>query len=60
MKREINPCLSCDAYDPDMGCLMPALHMWYACPIESEKEENKKMLEEYIAWMDKIRKENNK
>ena len=29
---------------------MPQADMWYACPIESEKPENKKALEEYIKW----------
>lgn len=59
MEREINPCLDCGAYDSDMGCMMPGTDMWYACPIESEKEENQKLLEEYVAWVDKQRKENN-
>lgn len=59
MKREINPCFGCDAYDSDMGCTMPSLHKWYACPIESETEENQKLLEEYVAWVDKQRKESN-
>ena len=62
MKREVNPCLGCDAYDPDFGCTMPSIDMWYACPIESETEENKKLLEEYVAWVDEQRrkeKENN-
>lgn len=60
MKREINLCLDCDAYDSDMGCTMSSLHKWYACPIESEKEENQKLLEEYANWViAKKRKENN-
>jgi hypothetical protein len=57
MPREVNPCLDCGAYDPDMGCTMPGPDMWYACPIESEKEENQKLLEEYAAWVDEQRKE---
>ena len=59
MSREVNPCLSCNAYDSDFGCTMPSVDMWYACPIESETEENQKLLEEYVAWVDKQRKENN-
>ena len=58
MSREVNPCLDCGAYDPDFGCMMPSTDMWYACPIESETEENQKLLEEYAAWVDKQRKEN--
>lgn len=57
MTIEINPCLGCGAYDIDMGCTMPSIDMWFACPIESEKEENQKLLEEYIALAS--RKENN-
>ena len=30
-----NPCLGCDCYDPDMGCTMPGMDKWYACPLES-------------------------
>ena len=60
MPREINPCFDCDAYDSDMGCIMPSLHKWYACSIESETEENQKLIEEYVAWVDEQRrKENN-
>lgn len=59
MPREVNPCLDCGAYDSDMGCMMPSGDMWYACPIESEKEENQKLLEEYAAWVDEQRKKAN-
>lgn len=55
MKR--NPCLDCDCYDSDMGCMMPSTHKWYACPIESEKEENKQALQEYAEWLEKKNKE---
>ncbi len=47
-----NECLRCDAYDSDYGCTMCSLDKWYACPIESEKTENKKELLEYIKWLD--------
>lgn len=40
-------CLKCGFYDYDMGCGCPSVDMWYACPIESAKPENKKELEEY-------------
>ena len=53
MERKFNSCLDCDAYDSDMGCTMSSLHKWYACPIESETEENQKQLEEYAEWVRK-------
>ena len=56
MKQKTNPCLDCGAYDSDMGCMMPSMDMWYACPIESEKEENQRLLEEYAAWVYEERK----
>lgn len=45
-------CYKCDCWDCDYGCTMPSSDKWYACPIESEKPENKKELEEYIKWLD--------
>lgn len=48
-------CQSCGCWDSDReGCTMPEYEMWYACPIESQKPENKKALEE---WIDEIRSE---
>lgn len=32
--QNINECLTCDCYDPDMGCTMPSKDMDYACPLE--------------------------
>ena len=44
-------CYTCGFYDLDSGqCTCPSLDMWYACPIEAEKPENKKI------WMELIRK----
>lgn len=39
MSKEVNECLTCDAYDPDLGCTMPSLHLSYACPLEENDEE---------------------
>lgn len=36
-------CTGCGFWDPDReGCTCPSYEMWYACPIESERPENKK------------------
>ncbi|MDE7398582.1 MAG: hypothetical protein K2N06_03550 [Oscillospiraceae bacterium] len=32
----MNPCLDCDCYDPDLGCIMPSLDKSYACSLESD------------------------
>ena len=34
MKHEINLCYTCDCWDEDMGCVMPAIDKNYACPLE--------------------------
>lgn len=57
MEKEINECYKCGFYDSDFGCTCPSLDRWFACPIESEKEENKKALEEYAEWVCNNRKE---
>lgn len=51
-KKRKNPCLSCGCWDSDAeGCTMPHYDRWYACPIESEKPVNQKMIEEMAeAW----------
>ena len=33
------------------GCSCPSTDMFYACPIEREKPENQKDLEEYGEWV---------
>lgn len=39
-------CYGCGFYDYETGCCTcPDTEMWYACPIESEKEENKQYWE---------------
>ena len=49
-KKRKNPCLSCGCWDSDAeGCTMPHYDKWYACPIESEKRENQRALEEMAA-----------
>lgn len=43
-----------DCYDCDFNqcgaCICPSIDKWYACPIESQKEENQKELEEMAKW----------
>lgn len=44
-------CRICGFWDSDYGaCTCPSIDRWYACPIESERPENKKALEEYVEW----------
>lgn len=44
-------CRICGFWDSDYeSCTCPSTDRWYACPIESEKLENKKALEEYAEW----------
>ena len=44
-----NPCLSCGCWDSEReGCTMPSTDMWYACPIESAKPENREALSELV------------
>lgn len=46
------PCWDCGFWDSDReGCTCPSCDIWYACPIESEKPENKKEMEEWLKWM---------
>lgn len=44
-------CLRCDCYDPDMGCTMPSVDKWYACPLEPEPTAEEE-LKEYRGGMD--------
>lgn len=44
-------CRTCGFWDSDYeSCTCPLIDMWYACPIEGEKPENKQALEEYAEW----------
>lgn len=46
-------CWACGFWDSDSeGCACPSTDIWYACPIESEKPENQKELEEYAKWLE--------
>lgn len=46
-------CYNCGFWDSDYEqCTCPSQDKWYACPIESEKPENKKEMEEYLKWLD--------
>lgn len=47
----MNRCLTCGCWDSDLGCTMPSIDMWYACPIEAEKPENQRALVEWIEEM---------
>lgn len=47
-------CYKCGFWDSDWeACTCPSTDKWYACPIESEKPENKKALEEWAESEDK-------
>lgn len=51
-------CYKCGFWDSDYeGCTCPSYEMSYACPIESEKEENKKSNEEMAMWYAEREKE---
>ena len=46
-----NECYTCGFHDCDYGSTCPSHDMFYACPIENKKPENKKLLDEMIeAW----------
>lgn len=50
----MDECLCCGFWDSDRGCCTcPSHDMWYACPIESEKPENIRMMKEYVKWLSK-------
>ena len=42
-----NPCLYCDCYEPDMGCTMPSIDKWYACPLEANEDELKEIFKDW-------------
>lgn len=48
----MNECLTCGCWDSDLGCTMPSIDMWYACPIEAEKPENQRALAEWVEEME--------
>ena len=53
-------CTGCGFWDSDYeACTCPSYEMWYACPIESERPENKKAMEEYIKEMEEKEKRKN-
>ena len=44
-------CTKCGFWDADYeSCVCPSADKWYACPLESEKPENKQALQEYAEW----------
>ena len=52
-----DPCKGCSCMNEYGYCELPFYDRWYACPIESEKPENKKALEE-MAKEDKNERNN--
>ena len=50
-------CMSCGFNDEDYGCVCPSSDKWYACPIESEKPENKQMMRDYVALLSEVESE---
>lgn len=46
MSKKKDPCKGCSCMNEYGYCDLPFSDRWYACPIESEKPENKKALEE--------------
>ncbi len=38
-KHEVNPCLKCVCWDPDLGCAMPSIDKSYVCPLKTEEED---------------------
>ena len=57
MSKKKDPCKGCSCMNEYGYCEMPFSDRWYACPIESEKPENKKALEE-MAKEDKNERNN--
>lgn len=57
MNRKTDPCHGCDCLSEYGYCTMPFSDRWYACPIESEKPENKAALMLYAEWVAERRKE---
>lgn len=50
----MNECIGCGFYDSDReGCTCYSHEKWYACPIESRKPENIKMMDEYVNYLSK-------
>lgn len=44
-----NECLTCDAYDPDLGCTMPCPDRSYACPFEENDEEFEAACQSFVS-----------
>lgn len=45
-------CEGCSAWDDERGgCTIPDYDLWYACPNEAAKPENRKELIEWIDWL---------
>lgn len=53
----MSECRTCDYNDSDYGCTCPSYDKWYACPIEAEKPENVKAMNDYMEWLDKKKEE---
>lgn len=52
-------CYKCGFWDSEReGCTCPSPDMFYACPIESEKPENKEEINKMAEWYANGGKEN--
>lgn len=38
-EQDVNPCLKCGCWDPDLGCMMPSIDRSYACSLETDGED---------------------
>ena len=48
----MNECYKCGFWNSDYeACSCPHSDKWYACPIDSERPENKQMFEEWMKWL---------
>lgn len=57
MSKKKDLCKNCSCMNEYGYCTMPHYDKWYACPIESEKEENKKEIQKYIEWISEKERE---
>lgn len=51
--REIDECANCDCNDPDVGCTMPSIDRSYACPLNTDSEEDKFTVKDLIEVLSK-------
>ena len=39
LRSQMDECLFCGCYDPDLGCTCPSVDKFYVCPLEPELTE---------------------